>query len=100
MGKSEFDGGLLGLIGVNILSIIIILFTLGIATPLALCIKYKWVYKHTIIEGRRLKFVGTGLGLFGNFIKWWFFTIITLGIYGFWVSIKLRQWEVRNVLFE
>ena len=36
MGKSEFDGGLLGLIGVNVLSFIIIIFTLGIATPATL----------------------------------------------------------------
>lgn len=100
MKRSEFDGGLLGLIGVNILSFIIIIFTLGIATPAALCMKYRWIYKHTVIEGNRLKFVGSGMSLFGHFIKWWFFTLITLGIYGFWLSIKLRQWEVRNVQFE
>lgn len=100
MQKSDFDGGLLGLIGVSILSFIIIFCTLGIATPAALCIKYRWIYKHTIIEGKRLKFVGTGLGLFGHFIKWWLLTMITLGIYGFWLNIKLKQWEVRNVQFE
>ena len=100
MGRSEFDGGLLGLIGVKILSFIIIVFTLGIATPAALCMKYRWVYKHTIIEGKRLKFVGSGISLFGHFIKWWFFTLITLGISGFWLSIKIRQWEIRNVQFE
>ena len=49
--------GLLGLIGVNILSFIIIIFTLEIATPAALCMKYRWIYKHTIIEGKRLKFL-------------------------------------------
>lgn len=100
MGKSEFDGGLLGLIGVNVLSFIIIVFTLGIATPAALCMRYRWIYKHTIIEGRRLEFIGSGMSLFGNFIKWWFFTIITFGIYGFWLSIKIRQWEVKNVKFQ
>lgn len=100
MERSEFDGGLLGLIGVNVLSFIIIFFTLGIATPAALCMKYRWIYKHTVIEGRRLRFVGSGLGLFGHFIKWWLLTIITFGIYGFWLSIKIRQWEVRNVQFE
>ena len=31
------------------------------------------------------KAAGTGMGLFGNWLKWWFLIIITLGIYSFWV---------------
>ena len=55
--KSRFEGGLLGLIGVNILSWAITFFTFGLAAPWALCIKYRWVAKNTLIEGRRLKFI-------------------------------------------
>ena len=51
--KSRFEGGLLGLIGVNILSWAITFFTFGLAAPWALCIKYRWVAKNTLIEGRR-----------------------------------------------
>lgn len=39
---SRFEGNLLGLIGVNILAAIISFVTLGIATPWAMCIKYRW----------------------------------------------------------
>lgn len=39
--KSRFEGNILGFIGVNILAAIIIFFTIGIATPWAMCIKYR-----------------------------------------------------------
>ena len=97
--ESKFTGGLLGLIGVNILQFLILIFTLGIAFPWALCIKERWIAEHTYIEGRQLKFDGTGLQLFGSYIKWWFFTVITFGIYGFWLSIKMQQWVVKHTHF-
>ena len=81
--ESKFDGGLLGLIGIGILSGFIVLITLGIATPWAICLKEKWYVSHTVIDGKRLVFDGTGGQLFGNYIKWFLLTIITLGIYSF-----------------
>ena len=44
-------------------------------------------------------FTGSAFGLFGNWIKWLLLTIITLGIYGFWVGIKIRDWKARNTIF-
>ena len=90
--ESKFDGGLLGQIGIGILCAIIIIITLGICTPWAVCIKEDWFVKHTIIDGKRLIFDGKALQLFGNWIKWLLLTIITFGIYSFWVSIKMKQW--------
>ncbi len=97
---SRFEGGILGFIGVNLLAILIIFLTLGIATPWAMCIKYDWEISNTVINGRRLIFVGSGGSLFINYIKWWLLTIITLGIYGFWTYIKLLQWKAENTAFE
>ncbi len=97
---SRFEGNLLGLIGVNILAAIISFITLGIATPWAMCIKYRWEIENSIIEGKRLKFVGSGTDLFFKYIKWWILTIITLGIYGFWLYINLIKWKVENTEFE
>jgi uncharacterized membrane protein YjgN (DUF898 family) len=96
MSESKFTGGLLGLIGINILSAIITGITLGIAAPWAVCLKQEWIAKHTIIDGRKLYFDGTGGQLFGNYIKWFLLTIITLGIYGFWLDIKMKQWIVKH----
>ena len=96
MKESKFTGSLLGLFGIRILQFILIFATLGLGMPWALCMKERWVAKHTIIDGKRMMFDGTGMQLFGSYIKWWFFCIITLGIYGLWLSIKMKQWVVKH----
>ncbi|WP_066618264.1 DUF898 family protein [Clostridium magnum] len=97
--QSYFDGGLLQLIGYTILGIIITVCTLGSCFPWAVCMKINWKIKHTVIEGRRLRFEGTAIGLFGLWIKWWILCIITLGIYSFWVGISLEKWITKHTHF-
>ncbi|MDR3190466.1 MAG: DUF898 domain-containing protein [Lactobacillaceae bacterium] len=96
---SFFDGGLLGLIAWTILGGLVTVCTLGLAYPLALCWIYGWKINHTVIEGKRMKFYGSAVGLFGNWIKWFVLIVITLGIYGFWVGIKLEDWKAKNTTF-
>ena len=90
--ESKFTGGLAGLIGTNILQFLIIVFTLGLGVPWAVCKKQRWIASHTIIDGNQVKFTGTGGGLFGQYIKWFILSIITLGIYSLWIPIKMQQW--------
>ena len=97
--KSYFDGGLLQLIGWKILGAIVTSLTIGICYPWAFCMIYRWVAKHTVINGRRLKFNGTALQIFGNWIKWALLTIITFGIYSFWLNIKLTKWKIKHTEF-
>lgn len=99
MEKSYFDGGLAQLIGWKLLGGLITMFTLGICYPWALCMVYGWETKHTVIEGKRLKFNGSAMGLFGLWIKWLLLCIVTLGIYGFWVGISLRKWKTKHTSF-
>ena len=89
MGRSYFDGGLFQLIGYRLLGCIITVCTFGICLPWSYTMIYNWETKHTVINGQRLQFNGSAVGLFGNWIKWFLLTIITFGIYGFWVGIKL-----------
>lgn len=98
-GQSEFDGGLLQLIGWSILGCLVTIVTLGICFPWAVCMIWRWEANHTIIEGRRLQFNGKGIGLLGNWIKWYLLTIITLTIYGWWTPIRLRKWKIKNTTF-
>jgi uncharacterized membrane protein YjgN (DUF898 family) len=98
-GKSYFDGGLLSLIGWSILGFFLTLCTLGICYPWALCMTYGWKINHTVIEGRRLKFTGSAIGLFGNWIKWILLCVVTIGIYSFWLGIALEKWKVKNTTF-
>ena len=94
--QSKFTGGLLGLIGISILQGLIVGFTLGIATPWAVCLKQSWLAKHTIIDGHQVVFDGTGGQLFGNYIKWFLLSIITLGIYSLWLSINIQKWVTKH----
>lgn len=97
---SYFDGGLLELIGWRLLAFIIICITLGIATPWAKCMLYNYQFKHTVYNGKRLKFEGTGGDLFVNIFKWVFLSIITLGIYAIFIPVKKAKWVVSNLHFE
>ena len=99
MENSYFDGGLLQLICYRLLGALLIIITLGIGASFAICLVYNWETKHTVIEGRRLAFNGTGIGLFGSWIKWFLLTIITLGIYSFWVSIAIKKWKTKHTYF-
>ena len=94
--ESKFDGGLLGLIGINLLASLITVASIGIAYPWAVCLKEEWIASHTIIDGKRLYFDGRGGQLFLNYIKWFLLTIITFGIYGFWLSIKMKKWVAKH----
>lgn len=60
---------------------------------------YNWEIKHTVVDGKRLRFDGTATGLFGNWIKWLLLTIITLGIYSFWLDIALKKWKTKHTHF-
>lgn len=97
--KSYFDGGLLQLIGWQLLGALVTTLTLGICYPWACCMVLNWETKHTVINGHRLAFNGTAMQLFGNWIKWLLLTVITLGIYGFWVHIKMKKWTVKHTCF-
>lgn len=94
--QSKFTGSLLGLIGINILTGILISVTFGIATPWAICMKQDWITRHTIIDGKQLYFDGTGGELIGKYIIWWLLTLVTCGIYGFWLSLKMEDWVVSH----
>ena len=96
---SKFTGGLLGLIGINLITRFLSIITLGLAFPALVCMRERWYAKHTFIDGKQLEFDGTGLGLFGSYIKWFLLTIITLGIYSFWLSNKMKKWIISHTHF-
>lgn len=98
--ESYFDGGVLQRFGWKILGHIVTAATLGICYPFAVCWLYEWEAKHTVIDGRRLKFTGSPAGLFGTWILCLVLTIVTVGIYGFYVPIKIRRWREANTFFE
>jgi len=97
---SYFDGSLIELIGWRLLAFLITIVTLGIAGPWGSCMLYSYQIKHTVYNGKRLKFEGTGGDLFVNKFKWVLLTIITLGIYALFIPIKKTKWVISNIHFE
>lgn len=51
------------------------------------------------INEHRLYFDGTAAQLFGKWLLWLFLTIITVGIYGLWVTIRIKQWKIKHTWF-
>lgn len=103
MGRSRsftFDGGAATYVGTAILGFLITVLTLGICYPFALVLRQRWRCKHTYIDGRRLVFLGTAMGLFGNWLKWLLLSIVTLGIYLLRVGPRLQKWVVENTDFD
>ena len=99
-GRFQFDGGAGTYLGTGILAALITICTLGICYPFAMVLLERWRCKHTYIDGQRLVFTGTGIGLFGLWIKWFLLIIITAGIYLLWVAPRIQQWKVENTDFD
>ena len=98
-GKSVFTGSMLGLLGIQLASGFLSAITLGIATPWLLCWKDSWYAEHTYINGKQLRFDGKGEQLFAKWIVWCLLTIVTFGIYGLWLPIKIKEWTVKHTRF-
>ena len=89
-----------GSLFINVIaSYLMILLTLGIATPWAICKLERWKADNTTIQGKKIKFTGEGSDLLGKFIVWYFLTLITLGIYSFWMITKMEKFKVENTVF-
>ena len=95
-GSFKFDAGAGSFFLVGLGAVLIFIVTLGIGLPWATAMYYRWQTNHTIINGHRLRFNGSGGNLFGHYIKWWFLTIVTFGIYGFWVWPRMTRWVVEH----
>jgi len=56
--------------------------------------------ENVTLNGQKLKFTGTGIGLFGTWIKILLLSIITLGIYMLWAVPVLQKWIWSNTRLE
>ena len=97
---SFFDGKGLTYFGKGLLFTLIVSVTCGIAYPWAQVMLLKWQIGHTVIEGKRQSFNGTGGQLFLECLKWFFLTLITLGFYGFYfVPVNYRKWVTSHTTY-
>ena len=88
--SADDSTGLMIVLGIQALSLFIGL--------LGSFILLKWETKHTVISGQRLHFKGNFFGLLWTLFKCFFLTMITFGIYAFWIYIKLKKWQIKNTV--
>ncbi len=74
----------------------IIICTLSLGKGIANCYKTGWTLKHTSIDGAQLDFKGKAPDYFLEYLVCVLLTICTLGIYAFFVPVRLKRWEVQN----
>ena len=95
--ESNFKGTVLEYFINCLVAWLLCCFTLGIATPWAVCYVMRWVCESSTIGGKQTKFKGSGGKLFLLFIKWYLLTIVTFGIYGFWAGRNMIKWVIENI---
>ena len=78
----------------------LLLITLFILYPVVQCKKERYFAKRTKINGHQLKFEGRAISLFGHYMLWWLLTIVTFGIFSFWLEKKMRNWKAARMNFE
>ena len=97
--RFEFDGGAATYFGTALLGLLVTVATLGICFPFAVVLQQRWRAKHSMIDGRRLRFVGSAWGIFGRWLWWLFLIVITFGIYSFWVMPRMEKWKWEQTRF-
>lgn len=98
---SAFDGKTIQLFGRLLLYTLLALLTFGIALPWLEVSFLKWKTSHTVIDGKRLSFNGTGGQLFIRRIKWTYLTFVTFFVYGFlFVRNAYLSWVLSHTTYE
>lgn len=78
-----------------------VLFYLGFLAiiPLSIHGSYRYRMSRTSWRGIRFSYKGEKKYLMLHFLKWIFFSMITFGIYGAWMTINMRKYVVGKVRF-
>ena len=98
-GESKFDGVYAQKMSIFLTGAFMCIVTLFLALPAAVVMMYKWEAQHTVICGHRLDFDGKASQLFGRYVLWLFLTIITFGIFSYWLMSYLKKWKMKHTIF-
>lgn len=74
--------------------------TLGLLNPVFIVWKMAYIYNRIIVDGRRLHFDGEAIGLLAHYVIWALLRIVTFGIYGLFVHIRMKKWVASHVSIE
>lgn len=97
---SFFDGTVGEYVSIGLLGALLCVVTCGIYGPWFVCKLYKWEMSHTVIDGDRLDFNGSGVDFFVEYLKIMLFSLITCGIYQPWGICSLNRWTWENTFVQ
>jgi uncharacterized membrane protein YjgN (DUF898 family) len=80
-----------------IIGFVIMYFGNILIIPLIIHGSYRYRMSRTFWRDIRFGYRGDRNELFINYLKWSFFTIITLGFYGAWMEIKINSYILNNL---
>jgi|YNPMSStandDraft_2_1061718.scaffolds.fasta_scaffold00004_6 uncharacterized membrane protein YjgN (DUF898 family) len=95
--RFDFHGKGENLLWINFVNGFLILITLGLNTPWAICRYQRWYYRNLSLGNRRFKFIGKGAQLFPLYFIVSILSLITLGIYLPFGICKIKKWIALNV---
>ena len=78
----------------------IVICTLTLGKSIAARYKNYWTLNHTYINGIKLDFNGKALQYLGECALCLLYTVITLGVYIFFIPVRLKRWEVEHTIAE
>jgi uncharacterized membrane protein YjgN (DUF898 family) len=78
---------------------LVLYLTMFLIMPLAIHGSFRYRMSRSTWRGIRFGYRGNRKELIINFIKWFFLTIITIGIYGSWMAINLKKYVFGHIRF-
>jgi uncharacterized membrane protein YjgN (DUF898 family) len=82
-----------------ILGVIVLYLGVFALLPFAIHGSYRYRMSRTSWRGIRFGYRGDRKEFSVNFFKWLFFTIVSFGLYGSWMSINMRNYLLSNIRF-
>jgi Predicted membrane protein len=79
------------------LGLFILYFSLIVLTPIIIHGSIRYQLSRSSWRGIRFGYRGNRNELIGNYFKWVFFSIISLGVYAFWMLMNLYKYIIENI---
>lgn len=83
-------------VDVKICDFLLSVFTFGLGIPWAQVMRYRWIAENTYVNGKPMRFTGTGGQLLRKYIKWLLLCFPSFGVFVFFIPSRLRNWVLKN----
>lgn len=82
------------------MSLLIVALAVEMSYPIVLVLRERRKARHSHVDGRQLVFTGSPWGLLGHWLKWLLLSIVTFGVYLFWVGRRVQRWTWEHTELE